>query len=113
MRVPIVAVSLLHRAGHFAQKLDSSGAQSELPVDWNVSDFLTEMPVRAVIQIEGRSVSLRCWKYQVEGVTGYSVPVYLLDTGLPENSEWDRRLTSILYGGEAHCLTQPPKQPDL
>ncbi len=102
MRVPIVAVSLLYRAGHFSQKLDQFGAQAELPVNWNVSDFLTEMPVRAAIQIEGRSVSLRCWKYQVDGVTGYSVPVYLLDTDLPENSEWDRKLTSVLYGGDAH-----------
>ena len=102
MRVPIVAVSLLHRAGHFRQQLDESGAQSELPVDWHVTNFLTEMPVRAVIQIEGRKVIVRCWKYQVEGVTGYSVPVYLLDTDLPENSEWDRKLTSVLYGGDAH-----------
>lgn len=102
MKVPIVAVSLLHRAGHFSQKLDESGAQTELPVNWKVSDFLTEMPVRVAIQIEGRNVRLRCWKYQVEGVTGYSVPVYLLDTDLPENSEWDRKLTSVLYGGEAH-----------
>jgi glycogen phosphorylase len=102
MRVPIVGVSLLHRAGHFCQKLDEAGSQSELPVSWNVSDFLTEMPVRAAIQIEGRIVSLRCWKYQVEGVTGYTVPVYLLDTDLTENSEWDRKLASVLYGGDAH-----------
>ena len=102
MRVPIVAVSLLHRAGHFSQKLDDSGAQTELPVNWNVHDFLTEMPIRVAIQIEGRELSLRCWKYQVEGVGGYTVPVYLLDSDLPENSDWDRNLTSILYGGDAH-----------
>lgn len=101
MRVPIVAISLLHRAGHFHQQLDEAGFQSELPVDWNVSEFLTEMPVRATIQIHERRVSLRCWKYQMEGVTGYSVPVYLLDTDLPENSDWDRKLTSVLYGGDA------------
>jgi starch phosphorylase len=102
MGVPIVAVSLLHRAGHFCQKLDDSGAQTEIPVDWNVSAFLTEMPIRAMIQIEHRKVIVRCWKYQVVGVTGYGVPVYLLDTDLPENSEWDRKLTSVLYGGDAH-----------
>lgn len=102
MRVPIVAVSLLHRAGHFCQKLDESGSQCEVPVHWNVSDFLTEMPVRATIHLQGRELILRCWKYQVEGVTGFSVPVYLLDTDLPENSDWDRKLTSVLYGGDAH-----------
>ena len=102
MRVPIVAISLLHRAGHFHQQLDEAGLQSELPVDWKVPGFLTEMPVRASIQIEDRTVALRCWKYQVEGVTGYGVPVYLLDTDLPENSAWDRKLTCVLYGGDMH-----------
>ena len=28
------------------------------------------------------------------------VPVFLLDTDLPENSEWDRTLTHYLYGGD-------------
>ena len=106
MRVPMVAVTLLHRAGHFLQQLDESGSQSELPVDWKVDSFLTEMPVRAAIQLEQRNVSVRCWKYQVEGVAGYSVPVYLLDTDLPENSDWDRKLTSILYGGDSHYRLQ-------
>lgn len=27
------------------------------------------------------------------------MPVYLLDTDLPENSEWDRHITDQLYGG--------------
>jgi hypothetical protein len=31
-----------------------------------------------------------------------AVPVFLLDTDWPENSEWDRRLTDSLYGGDAH-----------
>src|ERR1700726_2285092 len=44
----------------------------------------------------------RCWKYQVQGIGGYFIPVYLLDTDLPENSEWDRKLTSVLYGGAPH-----------
>jgi glycogen phosphorylase len=35
-------------------------------------------------------------------VRGHEVPVYLLDTNLPENSEWDRTLTDTLYGGDEH-----------
>jgi starch phosphorylase len=30
------------------------------------------------------------------------VPVYFLDTDLPENSEWDRTLTHYLYGGDQY-----------
>ena len=30
------------------------------------------------------------------------MPVYFLDSDLPENSEWDRTLTHYLYGGDRH-----------
>src|SRR5581483_7460327 len=36
------------------------------------------------------------------GLPGYAIPVYLLDSALPENSDWDRTLTDNLYGGDAH-----------
>jgi starch phosphorylase len=100
LKVPIAAVTLLYRKGYFYQKLDSSGWQNEEPVEWVVQDFLTEMPQRASIVLEGRTVELRSWKYEVNGSGGYRVPVYLLDTDLPENSEWDRTLTHFLYGGD-------------
>jgi starch phosphorylase len=41
------------------------------------------------------SVFIRPWRYDVEGVTGFKVPVYFLDTDLPDNLEEDRRLTTI------------------
>ena len=101
LQLPLVAVSLLHRAGHFHQRFDTGGWQREEPVEWNLAEFLTEMPTRATLTIEGRAVSLRCWRYQVQGIGGYFVPVYFLDTDLPENTEWDRKLTAVLYGGDA------------
>jgi len=52
--------------------------------------------------IEGRTVQLRSWKYEVKGIGGFKVPVYFLDADLPENSEWDRTLTHFLYGGDSH-----------
>jgi glycogen phosphorylase len=101
LQLPVVAISLLHRSGHFHQRFDASGWQTEAPVQWNVAQFLIEMPARAMLTIEGRKLGLRCWKYQVLGIGGYCVPVYLLDADLPENGEWDRKLTSVLYGGDA------------
>ena len=102
LMVPLVAVTLLHRSGHFCQQLDASGSQSERPVEWKVEDFLTEIPTRITLQIEDRTVRVRSWKYQIEGISGHTLPVYFLDTDLPENSEWDRKLTSVLYGGDSH-----------
>ena len=101
LQVPLVAVSLVHRRGYFQQRLDANGWQVEEPAKWHLEDYLTEMPSRATLEIEGRTVHLRCWKYDIKGVSGYSVPVYLLDSCLPENSEADQQLTHVLYGGDS------------
>jgi len=102
LKVPVVAVTLLHRKGYFYQRLDGSGWQHEEPVEWAVDDFVKEMPQRVTVTIEGRTVALRCWKYEVNGVSGSVVPVYFLDADLPENSEFDRALTHYLYGGDSY-----------
>ena len=100
LRVPMIAVTLLHRKGYFYQRLDPTGRQTEEPAEWVVEDFLEEMPQRAAVQIEGRTVAIRCWKHVVAGIGGGEVPVYLLDTDLPENADGDRTLTHFLYGGD-------------
>jgi starch phosphorylase len=100
LELPMVVVSLLHRKGYFHQRLDLHGRQSEEPVDWAVDDFVLEMQPRVVVNVEGRAVAVRSWKYEVRGIGDGVVPVYLLDTDLPENSPQDRELTHYLYGGD-------------
>lgn len=100
LKVPLVAVCLLHRKGFFYQRLDARGNQAEEPVSWPIKDFLAELPERVAVDLEGRTVGLRAWRYEVTGVSGFVVPVYLLDADLPENSAWDRALTDHLYGGD-------------
>jgi starch phosphorylase len=102
LRVPMAAVTLLHRKGYFFQRVDESGWQIEQPVNWVVDDFFSDTGVTTDVTIEGRAVRLRAWRYDVGGDGGYSVPVYFLDSDLPENSEWDRTLTDYLYGGDLH-----------
>jgi len=102
LKVPMVAVTLLHRKGYFYQKLERDGWQKEEPEEWVVDDLLKEMPIRTSVTIEGRAVQLRAWKYEVSGAGGYKIPVYFMDADLPENSEWDRTLTHYLYGGDKH-----------
>jgi starch phosphorylase len=102
LRVKMLAVSLIHRRGYFYQRLDSSGWQREEPVEWSVGDFLTEMPQRVTVSIEGRTVWLRAWKYEVHDSGDFVVPVFLLDADLPENAAWDRTLTHYLYGGDQY-----------
>jgi starch phosphorylase len=40
------------------------------------------------------------WRYQIEGMSGHVVPVYLLDCKMDSNTPQDRALTDYLYGGD-------------
>jgi len=98
--VPLVAVTLAYRKGYFRQILDSAGNQFEQPQEWDPETQITEVKQRVAVEIEGRQVFIRAWKYTIAGITGEIVPVYLLDTDVPENTEYDRTLTDSLYGGD-------------
>jgi starch phosphorylase len=96
----LLAVTLAHRKGYFKQRLDENGVQSEEDQPWNLEYRLTpEEPVVTVL-IEGRSVAIRAWRYDMEGITGHTIPIYLLDTDLEQNDPQDRELTDHLYGGD-------------
>ena len=99
--IPAAGVTLLHRKGYFQQHLDSNGNQSESDVNWSPEEFLELLPPRVLISMAGRQVQVQAWRYMVHGEFGYSVPVYFLDTSLPENSPEDQSLTDYLYGGDA------------
>jgi starch phosphorylase len=100
LQTPMVAISLLYRSGYFRQYLDNSGHQSEGPIEWDPAQFLKPLDTRVTLQLEGRTITIRPWLYTVQGVTGGTIPVYLLDTDLPENDPLDRALTGALYGGD-------------
>lgn len=100
--VAMVGVTLVHRRGYFKQHLDRDGNQKEETAPWNPEQRVESSKARASVTLEGRSVQLRAWRWWIQGMGGFRVPVLLLDTDLPENSEWDRRLTDHLYGGDSH-----------
>lgn len=102
LEVPMVGITLLYRKGYFLQHLDPSGNQSETPDTWAPEDVLEPVPARVAVTVEGRQVQVRAWRYRVQGVSDHTVPVYFLDTTLPENSPWDQSLTDHLYGGDTH-----------
>ena len=101
LALPVVAVTLAHRKGYFRQHLDRNGKQTESPSEWSPAEKLQAIDERAWVTVEGRPVELRAWRFLVRGVTGHDVPVYLLDTSLPSNDEYDQALTDSLYGGDA------------
>ncbi len=100
LEIPMVAVTLLHRRGYFYQRLDEQGWQHEEAVAWPINDFCKPVVQRVTVDIENRTVHVGAWQYRIRGESGAEVPVYLLDTDLPENQSWDRTLTDLLYGGD-------------
>jgi len=104
--VPLAAFTLLHRKGYFEQHLSATGVQSEDVQPWNPAEFCTEEAARVTVQIEGRVVTVRAWRFDMKGQSGHVVPIYLLDTDLDGNSGWDRGLTDHLYGGDTNYRLQ-------
>lgn len=102
LNVPLVGLTLIHRQGYLRQKLSADGWQTEEPDPWEIEQFLQAESPRISVIIEGRQVQVRAWRYDVRGIRGFEVPVYFLDTNLPENTEFDRSLTDFLYGGDEH-----------
>jgi glycogen phosphorylase len=100
--MPLAAVTLLYRKGYFDQHLDAQGNQTETPTTWNPEAVLEPKDARATIVIEGRKIVLRAWQYSVRGIGASTVPVFLLDSALPENTEFDQTLTDHLYAGDTH-----------
>ena len=100
--VPLVGVGLLYQRGYFQQYLNADGWQQETyPLnDFHTLPLVPEMdaqnsPLTISVEFPGRLAYARVWKVQVG-----RVPLYLLDTNVPQNSEEDRRITGSLYGGD-------------
>lgn len=100
--VPVIGITLLHRKGYFRQRIDGQGIQAEEPEVWNPQEVLVKIEPLVKVMIENRVVGVRAWQYLIQGHSGHTVPVYLLDTALPTNTPWDQSLTDCLYGGDDH-----------
>lgn len=100
LKIPAVGVSLLYWNGYFEQQLDEWGNQSEQAVSWEPNERLQLLPATVAVTIEGRTVVVRAWQYDLVGVTGARVPVLLLDVNHPDNAQQDRELSCWLYGGD-------------
>ncbi len=101
LALPLVAVSLASRAGHFRQELDAQGRQVERPAPWDPSRFAQPLAAKIAVSLEGRPVWIGAWLYVCEGQLGGRQPVLLLDTDLDENRGEDREITHYLYGGDS------------
>lgn len=100
LKIPLVAVTLLSKKGYFRQDIDNNGRQIEYPILWEPSRFMVLQSKKVKVHIEGRNVYVCAWRFKVKSVTGGEVDVYYLDTDIEENTQDDRDITAVLYGGD-------------
>lgn len=108
LAIPMVGVTLASRSGYFRQQI-VSGAQVEQAQAWSPQQHARPVETKVSVRIAARDVWVTAWEYTVQSRCPNSrpVPVYLLDTDLPENPPADRNLTGSLYGGDnAYRLQQ-------
>ncbi len=106
--VNLVGVGIVYQQGYFRQYLNPDGWQQE---SYPLNDFYN-LPIVAMkddngapllvsVDLPGRKVFIRIWKAQVG-----RVPLYLLDTNVPQNSQEDENITDALYHGERDIRMQ-------
>jgi starch phosphorylase len=107
--LPMVAIGLLYRRGYFRQRLDTSGRQLEY---WTVNDPKSlpmarvsvdgQRPLKLSVDVFGRETWFQVWRVNVG-----RVPLFLIDSEVPENDHVQRWYAARLYeGGRALRLAQ-------
>lgn len=98
--LPIVFVTLASRCGYLRQEIDPQGMQIDHSDPWNPDDYTQAAGVMVAVAVEGRTVWIRPWLYELKSPLGQRVPIILLDTNVAENDPRDRSITDRLYGGD-------------
>lgn len=101
-RINMVGVGFLYRYGYFDQSITADGQQI---AEYKPQEF-NKLPIEQIKNADGtpmilevpfpdRTIYCNIWKVSVGRVS-----LYLMDTDLPQNNEWDRSITHQLYGGD-------------
>ncbi|TSC78981.1 MAG: starch phosphorylase [Candidatus Peregrinibacteria bacterium Gr01-1014_25] len=98
--VAAVGMTVRWRHGYLRQRLKPDGSQEYENVSWNPEHFLRRLPQTVTVDIDRHPVRIGVWLLELRGEGGHVVPVYFLDTDLPENAPQDRDITARLYGGD-------------
>ncbi|GAB4235904.1 MAG: alpha-glucan family phosphorylase [Acidobacteriota bacterium] len=102
MGIPFVAVGALYPEGYFRQKVAADGSQEAIYERLRVEEtallpVLDDDGTRLLVEVplDDRHVKVALWRLQVG-----RVPIYLMDTDIPENEPWDRDMVARLYVGD-------------
>lgn len=97
--LPLIAIGLYYKQGYLTQRVDHQGEQliehatidpKVLPLKQLSDD--SGKPLLIGVEVQNRTIFVGIWKLKVG-----KVPLYLLDTDVPENNPDDRQITNRLY----------------
>ncbi len=102
--LPLVAVGLMYRKGYFRQRIDAGGWQHEYWIDTDPQRLPAALvtgpgarPLTIEVPIYDKDVTAQIWRVDVG-----RVPLFLLDTDVPENAAVERWITGRLYDSDEH-----------
>lgn len=98
--LPIVFVTMACRDGYLRQEIDADGNQIDFPDPWTPETYARPIGVMVAVEVEGRSVWIRPWLYELKSPLRQHVPIILLDSDVAGNDPRDRKITNRLYGGD-------------
>jgi len=98
MGLPLVGVGLLYRQGYFKQYLNADGFQQESYPENDWYNMPVELKtnkngevIKISVEMAGKMIIAQIWEVKV----GRS-SLYLLDTNIPENTQYHRNITASL-----------------
>ncbi len=106
--LPFIAIGLFYKQGYFSQRINRDGWQetafttlniSHLPIESVLND--EQKPLMIHVDMPGRRVYARIWRIAIGRIY-----LYLMDTDISENNQYDRGLTARLYGGDNETRIQ-------
>lgn len=100
--LPFIGIGLFYSEGYFNQKITEDGWQEARYIKHSFEDLPImavlgedDQPISVSIELPGREIVARIWEIRVG-----RVPLYLLDTDVPQNSPADRALSARLYSSD-------------
>lgn len=106
--IPLIGIGLLYQEGYFQQYLNNDGWQQEMypDNDWYALPVTRVtngdgIPLTVDVPMGDATVYCQIWRVDVG-----RIPLYLLDTNIPENKPDFRGITRRLYGGDREMRIQ-------
>ena len=96
--LPLIAVGFMYGQGYFTQHISEDGWQEAINNPLNVDHLPVSLvtknnkPLTVQIEFPDRNLTAQIWEVRVG-----RVPLYLLDSNVENNTEYDRLLTARLY----------------